>query len=104
MSWQSRKGYLFYYKSLRIGGRVRCWYFGSGPAGELAALFDLLRKIERLEEKERVHAELAKERAVDDALKRLCEVASLIARAALLASGFRQHGRSEWRKRRVHRT
>src|SRR5436305_237315 len=33
MAWQRS----YYYKSVRINGRPRHWYFGHGPAAELAA-------------------------------------------------------------------
>ena len=101
MSWQPRGGKLYYYRSLRIGGRVRCWYFGSGPAAELAATWELLRRVERLEEQERQQAALARQEAADAALARLCEATTLLARAGLLAAGYHQHARGEWRRRRV---
>ncbi len=93
MSWQRRDGQVYYYKSMRLNGRVRCWYPGCGPAAELVALDDQLRRLERLEAKERRQAALARLRAVDAAVERMCELTMLLARAALLAAGFHQHAR-----------
>ncbi len=101
MSWQSRGNKMYFYKSLRLNGRVRCWYFGSGPAAELAATEDQIHRLERQEARERLQAAQARQQAVDAALDRLCEVTALLARAALLAAGYHQHARGEWRKRRV---
>jgi hypothetical protein len=101
VSWQRRDGKLYFYKSLRLHGRVRCWYFGNGPAGELAAVETQIHQLDRLEARERRQAPLARQRAVDAALARLLEVSGLLARAALLAAGDHQHDRGSWRRRRV---
>src|SRR5262249_62030056 len=102
MSWQQRGQQRYYYKSLRVGGgRVRCLYFGSGPAAELAAVEDQLHRLELVEARERRQAALARQRAADAALDRLCEMTSLLARAALLAAGYHQHARGPWRRSSV---
>src|SRR5438046_2943549 len=101
MSWQSRGQQRYFYRSVRLGGRVRCWYFGRGPAAELADAEEQLRRLERLEARERRRASLARQQAADAALDRLCEAAALLARAALLAAGYHRHARGNWRYRRV---
>jgi hypothetical protein len=101
VSWQKRDGKLYYYRSLRLNGRVRCWYFGTGPAADLADVETQLYQLDRLEAKERRQAALDRQQAVDAALGRLVEVSGLLARAALLAAGFHQHDRGAWRRRRV---
>ena len=40
-------------------------------------------------------------KALDAPLDDLDELADLLARAALVAAGYRQHHRGEWRKRRA---
>src|SRR5262245_17308435 len=104
MSWQPRTYGVYYYRSVRVGGRVRTLYFGGGAAGEFAAAVDQLAKLERLEERERLRAYLGRERRAEEALDRLGEAARLLAHAALLAAGYHQHSRGEWRKRRVRKT
>jgi hypothetical protein len=101
VSWQKRDGKLYFYRSVRLNGRVRCWYFGNGPAAELAAVEEQIHRLERLEAQVRGRAALARQQAADAALDRLCEMASLLARAALLTAGYHQHDRGAWRKRRV---
>jgi hypothetical protein len=101
VAWQKRDGKLYFYRSVRIGGRVRCRYFGNGPVAELAAVEDQIHQLELLEARERRRAALARQRAADAALDRLCRMTSLLARAGLLAAGYRQHARGAWRRRRV---
>jgi len=104
MSWQPRTSGSFYYRSVRTGGKVRCLYFGGGLTGECAAALDQLGRLERLEEQQRLRACLERERAADAALERLGEAARLLAHATLLAEGYHQHARGEWRKKRVRKT
>jgi hypothetical protein len=33
-------------------------------------------------------------------LQQLCEISEMLSRAVLLAAGFHQHARSQWRRRR----
>jgi hypothetical protein len=101
VSWQRRGNLCYYYRSLRLHGRVRCWYFGTGPAADLADVDTQLFQLDRLEARERRRAALARQQAVDAAQARLCEVSGLLARAALLAAGYHQHDRGAWRRRRV---
>jgi hypothetical protein len=103
--WGKReRGGLYYTRSRKEGGRVVREYLGGGFLGELAARMDAERR-RRREEEEAAHRE---ERERLDALvapvEELCEAAEVIARAALVASGYHQHNRGEWRKRREHRS
>jgi hypothetical protein len=105
VSWQLRHGFPYYYHSYRLpGGRVRCLYLGTGPPAELAATWDQMRRLERLEAREKRQAALAQRQEVDGTLDRLCEATTLLARATLLAAGYHQHDRGEWRKKRVPKT
>jgi hypothetical protein len=105
MSWQTRTSSAngYYYRSIRVGGRVRTQYFGGGLTGECAAAMDQLAKLERLEGRERLRDHLERERRADAALGRLGEAARLLAHAALLAAGYHQHDRGEWRMKRVRK-
>ena len=97
MGWDKGR---YYSRSKKVDGRVVREYVGMGRVAELAAQMDALEREDRrlvalaLREEE---AELA---ALDADIKALCETADLVARAALLAAGFHQHKRGEWRKRR----
>ena len=47
-----------------------------------------------------LRAERAEVEALDAPLDQLDDLAELLARAALMAAGFHQHKRGEWRRRR----
>jgi hypothetical protein len=96
MAWE--RGY--YYRSRKEGGRVVREYVGSGPLAELAAERDANEREQREAQRAALRAERAELTDLDAALGRVCQGADLLAKAALVASGFRQHKRGEWRKKR----
>jgi hypothetical protein len=100
MAWQEVDGRRYYYRGRRLGGRTRRVYVGAAgsPAAELAAAADHLRRLEREIAARERHAEQARQREVEAPLLELCELADVLTRAALLAAGFRQHDRGEWRR------
>jgi hypothetical protein len=103
--WERRdRGGLYYTRSRKEGGRVVREYVGGGILGELAAQMDAEDRWQR----EAEAASRREKREHLDALiapvEELCEAAEIIARAALLASGFHCHNRGEWRKRRERRS
>jgi hypothetical protein len=95
MGWDKGR---YYTRSRKVNGRVVREYVGTGPLAELAAQTDALRQ----EEREARRAELAELAALDAPLDDLAELTDLLARAALVAAGYRQHHRGDWRKRRGH--
>ena len=91
MSWETRSGRGRYYtRSRKVAGRVRREYVGSGLLAELAAAEDALHR----EARERLEA-------LDAPLLALDALTGALYRAALVAAGYRQHKRGEWRKRRA---
>ncbi len=98
MGWERGR---YYTRSRREGGRVVREYVGAGPAAALIARFDEMERDRR--EGERIAARLEREMmdALDAPLVALDDLANLVACAALLAAGYRQHHRGEWRKRRA---
>ena len=99
--WESReRGGLYYTRSRKERGRVIREYVGGGILGELAAHMDAENR--RLREDEEASQREERERldALTAPVEELCEAAEVIARAALLASGYHRHNRGEWRKRR----
>jgi hypothetical protein len=96
MAWE--RGY--YYRSHKEGGRVIREYVGRGRVAELAAQLDAIERERREDERAALRAERAELSDLDAVLEQVCQEVELLARAALVAAGFRQHKRGEWRKRR----
>ena len=99
MGWD--KGGRYYTRSVKVGGRVVREYIGSGFIGNAAALIDADRRALRQEQAEARKQARAELDALDGQVAELCRVADLLADAAMLAAGFRQHNRGEWRRKRV---
>jgi hypothetical protein len=99
--WERReRGGLYYTRSRKDGGKVVREYVGGGILGELEARMDAEERRRREEEKASRREERERLDALAAPVEELCEAAEVIARAALLASGYHQHNRGEWRKRR----
>jgi hypothetical protein len=102
MAWE--RGY--YYRVRRENGRVVREYMGRGEVAELTAQLGALDRQKRCEEArlgaETLRNEKAKLDALDADIEALIEATDLLARAALVAAGYHQHNRGEWRKRRGH--
>jgi hypothetical protein len=105
MGWEARGcgGRLYYFRYRKVNGRVTRQYIGTGPVAELAAAADALRRADRRAVAEALRAEQARWAEAAALLKELSCAADLLARAAFLTAGYRQHSRSSWRMRRhVH--
>ncbi len=99
--WERReRGGLYYTRSRREGGRVFREYVGGGILGELAAQMDAEERHRREEQSARWRSEQEDLDALDAPVAELSEASDLLVRAALLASGYHQHNRGEWRLRR----
>ena len=99
--WERReRGGLYYTRSRKEGGRVIREYVGGGILGELAAQMDALERERREDQAARWKEEQEELDALEADVKELSEASELLVRAALLASGYRQHNRGEWRLRR----
>jgi hypothetical protein len=96
MSWRGP----YYYQARKIGGRVVTQYIGRGKIGELVALGDALDRQEREQERNNFLAWKENLADLDEPLEELNDVVDKLAHAALLAAGFHQHRRGEWRKKR----
>lgn len=97
MGWDKGR---YYTRSRKVNGRVVREYCGVGEVAELAAQMDARKRAEREAEREARRAKKAELDALDAGVKELDELADLLARAALLAAGYRQHNRGEWRRKR----
>jgi hypothetical protein len=100
MGWeQGPRGKPFYTRTRRVGGRRVREYLGSGPQAAAAASADALRRAQRQAQAAARRRERDRLRAVDGLVLQLFEAASLVASAALAASGLRKHG-GQWRVKR----
>lgn len=100
MGWEQRGGRSYYYTAERIGGRVVKRYVGTGTVAELASQLDAINQQRQDAEEESDRAARVELDALMAALVPLDELGDLLTRAALLAAGFRQHHRGDWRRRR----
>src|SRR5262245_48221740 len=98
--WDARGNRRYFYRHVRIGGRPRRQYAGAGPAAELAAAADELRRLERAVEARECRDEEARLREAEAPLLELCNGTDVLARAALVVGGYHCHARGSWRRRR----
>ena len=101
MAWETRRGRGRYFtRSKRVGKRVIREYLGTGPAAELAAELDALERAARAAAAATWRTERARLEELDAAVAAFDRSVEALARAALLAAGYHQHHRGEWRRRR----
>ena len=99
--WERReRGGLYYTRSRKVNGRVVREYVGGGMLGQLAARIDAQERRRREEERASRRDERERIEALEAPVAELCEAAEILARATLVAGGYRQHNRGEWRKQR----
>lgn len=87
-------------RSRRCEGKVIREYIGSDETAKVIAKIDEIERQVRkaeLDEQREVRAELE---AIDTHVEQLGEVADVLMRAVLIASGYHQHKGGEWRKYR----
>jgi hypothetical protein len=84
----------------KVNGRVRREYVGTGRAAELPARLDAQAREGRRRDADARRRQKDALSALDADLRALAEAIDVVARAALLAAGYRQHKRGEWRRRR----
>jgi hypothetical protein len=101
MAWEKRKrGGAYYTRSRKVNGQVLREYVGGGVHGEIAARMDTKERQRREEEAAAWRKERERLEELAGLVDEFCEVVETVARATLLAAGFRQHNRGEWRRRR----
>lgn len=97
MGWEKNGRY--YTRSRKVDGRVVREYIGGGDRGAIAARMDALQQKTRDWERDRWRLEKEDMKIVDSSVDRLCEIADIIAKAAMVAAGYHCY-RGEWRRRR----
>ena len=99
MGWESRGKRTYYYRPVRIDGKPRKLYLGSGVVGEAHARQIAQDRRRREDERAAWQAEQARLGLAEAALDELRGLAGLMARAALLRAGYHDH-RGQWRVRK----
>ena len=101
MGWEGRKrGGLYYTRSRKENGRVVREYIGGGVVGQIVALEDDNERRQREEQAAYRKEQQQDLDVLEGSVEELSEASDILVRAALLASGYRQHNRGEWRLRR----
>jgi hypothetical protein len=100
MAWETReRGGRYYYRARREGGRVVKEYVGTGEIAEIVAHAEETLRSHRQREAPRWQAELEPLTKLATPMAELCEAAEILARATLIAAGFRRR-KGEWRRAR----
>jgi len=98
--WEKRaRGKRYFTRSQKLNGRVVREYVGSGPLAELAAETDALRRLRREKAAQVWRQERESLEALDRSVEELHDTVEILARATLVAAGYRFH-KGEWRKKR----
>ena len=100
MAWEQRGNRDYYYRSVRVGGRVVKEYGGGGLMGYLAAESDEDQREQRAARRERERAERERWAALEGPTDELAELTDILVTVALADAGYRRHARGEWRRRR----
>ena len=98
MSWESRNGHRYYYKSYKVNGKVKKSYYGRGLTAVLFSALDAERKWQR----EQARIERERLASIDRQVDEFCQFVDDIAVGFMVSQGFYRHkgDQSHWRKRR----
>ena len=100
MAWERRRENWYYYRPQWIQGRVVKVYVGRGPEAEAAAREDAARRAERAARRQAAAVDRLREEPAGDLMAELDNQVKAMLRTALVAAGFHQHARGQWRRRR----
>ena len=100
MSWETRSAKGQYYtRSVRKNGRVERQYVGNGEFAELVFKQDeRKRRIRELDALE-LRRQKESDKEIDQSISALDDLVECLTKGFLIAGGYHQHNRSEWRKR-----
>lgn len=102
MAWETRqRGGRYYTRSSRQGGQVVREYIGGGRVGQLYAEMDAIARQERQAKADAWRRESEHMEARNATIADYCRDVDELVRAALVAAGYRQHNRGEWRRTRM---
>jgi hypothetical protein len=99
MGWKTINGRRYYYRSERVGGRVKSTYFGAGEAGTLMANMVGFERLEVAADRERLRDERKESDAEETAVSEWFDRVQAVADAAMIEAGFHKH-KGQWRRKR----
>ena len=100
MGWEVRRGQRYYYRSLRVNGRVVKEYVGAGEVGEVAARLDAEAAAHRVAERAAWRHTLEELHQLDALFEQVDRDVTAYVSAVMTAAGFHRH-RGEWRRKTV---
>src|SRR5450631_3468465 len=89
-----------YYRSVRVGAKVKRVYVGCGEKARLADAADKQRRLRQRIDRSKLQADRQQWQAACAPLNELIAVTNLLVKAVLLVEGFHQHQQGAWRQRR----
>ena len=98
MGWKTINGRRYYYKSERVGDRVKSTYFGAGEAGTLIAEMVAFEREDREAEREEL-GKSAEFDAEETAVSEWFDGVQAVADVAMVAAVFHKHN-GQWRRKR----
>jgi len=99
MTLENRDGNLYYYRSVRRGDAVHKVYVGGGELARIAHEWDLMSRAAEEYMRQEERRGLEKLETLAAPVLEVDEAAEVLARAALVAGGYRRH-KGEWRMKR----
>jgi hypothetical protein len=94
---ERRDGNLYFYRSVRDGGKVRRLYWGSGELARIAHEREIMNRAAREHEQRESARELEHLEALAAPVLELSEAAEILVRAQLIAAGYHRH-KGEYRR------
>jgi hypothetical protein len=99
MGWETRGGQRYYYRKVRIGGKVVSEYVGAGEVAEACFNLDGIDRTRAIFERNANQAQRDKAEALDKQVDEALDLARTVADGMLLLAGFHMHKR-QWRRMR----
>jgi hypothetical protein len=96
---ERRDGNIYYYRSVRHGGRVHKIFVGAGEFARIFAEGDILRRTSRKAQREREKAEHERLEDLIAPVEELSGAAEVLVRAHLVAAGYHRR-KGEYRRAR----
>lgn len=101
MPWEKRNRCgPYYFRARRVKGRIVKTYCGAGLRGQIAEMEDREAREDRQARSEKRRRSLAYLDGLSSRVEAFSALTDTLLQAILQESGYRQHKRGEWRRRR----